>query len=125
MDDSLIELHSYSGTRGDHSVRVQIKRNSGSHEYVLEHSDDLKSKNILATVVANFEDGLLPNLKPLDGLSIAIYDVDVIVQNGVDVLLDDEPFFANFEGGHERGLRGRNISNGHLRTENIVAGTLA
>jgi hypothetical protein len=83
-----------------HPVRKKKQSQTNAIKDVLEHSDDLQSKDVLATVVANFEDSLLQNI---------IFDANLrtscpFIQDGIRIGGNVDAFFANFESRHERCL---------------------
>jgi hypothetical protein len=52
----------HSWSCGSNPVREQVQHQAVTRKNIFEHSDDLQGKNILATIIPNFEDRLLPHV---------------------------------------------------------------
>ena len=95
-----------------HAIWKQIQGQPNASKNVLEHCDDLQREDVLTTVVANFEDGLLPNII----LSASLDSSTVAVKQGIWVRINFDSLFSDFECRHKRGLKWV-MSNGHIRMQ--------
>jgi hypothetical protein len=87
----------YPGRSGRHTVRVKIQRQTHASENVLEHSNKLKGKHVLPTVIANFEDRLDPQVLFCATLFLSTIASD----QGIRVGIDDHQLFSHFERRHK------------------------
>lgn len=58
-----------------HAIGKEIQSQPNAGKDVLEHCDDLQREDVLTTVIANFEDGLLPDIilsASLDSSTVAV-----------------------------------------------------
>lgn len=90
----------YTRTSSGHPIRKEVERETDGSEDVLEHGDDLEGEDILSTIVADLEDGLLPNVV----LGANFHAVAVTIQKSIGVGVHHDSFLAHLERGHEGSL---------------------
>jgi hypothetical protein len=95
-----------------HAIGKEIQGQPNAGKDVLEHCDDLQREDILTTIIANFEDSLLPDII----LSASLDSSTVTVKQGVWVGINFDSLFSDFECRHKRGLKWV-MSNGHIRMQ--------
>lgn len=75
-------------------VRKEVQNKTCLQEDILEHGDDLQCEYVLSTIIADLEDSGLPHVV------FRLLRYPVII----NIVTEDGPFFANFEGCHKRSL---------------------